>query len=88
MAPNCNAFAERFVRSIKSECLDRMILFGEVSLRRTLREYVAHYHTERNHQGVGNQLLQPVATARSTDEPIQCRERLGGVLNFYYREAA
>ena len=56
-APNCNAFAERFVRSIKDECLDRMILFGEASLRRALREYVAHYHTERNHQGVGNRLL-------------------------------
>ena len=87
-APNCNAFAERFVRSIKDECLDRMILFGEVSLRRALREYVAHFHRERNHQGVGNQLLQPVATVSSTDEPIQCRERLGGMLNFYYREAA
>ena len=87
-APNCNAFAERFVRSIKDECLDRMILFGEASLRRALREYVAHFHRERNHQGVGNQLLQPVATVSSTDEPIQCRERLGGMLNFYYREAA
>jgi putative transposase len=87
-APNCNAFAERFVRSIKDECLDRMILFGEASLRRALREYVAQFHRERNHQGVGNQLLQPVATVSSTDEPIQCRERLGGMLNFYYREAA
>jgi putative transposase len=61
-APNCNAFAERFVRSIKDECLDRMILFGETSLRRAVREYVAHYHAERNHQGAGNQLLQPVAS--------------------------
>ena len=87
-APNCNAFAERFVRSIKDECLDRMILFGEASLRRALREYVAHYHTERNHQGVGNRLLEPLATVSSTDEPIQCHERLGGMLNFYYREAA
>ena len=58
--PNCNAFAERFVRSIKDECLDRMILFGDASLRRALREYVAHYYTERNHQGVGNRLLEPV----------------------------
>ena len=87
-APNCNAFAERFVRSIKEECLDRMILFGDASLRRALREYAAHYHGERNHQGVGNQLLQPIATVSSTNEPIQCRERLGGMLNFYYREAA
>ena len=87
-APNCNAFAERFVRSIKAECLDRMIIFGEASLRRALREYVAHYSSERNHQGVGNRLLEPRAAVRSTDERIQCRERLGGMLNFYYREAA
>ena len=87
-APNCNAFAERVVRSIKDECSDRMILFGEASLRRALREYVAHYHSERNHQGVGNQLLQPIATVSSTEEPIQCHERLGGTFNFYYREAA
>jgi transposase InsO family protein len=87
-APNCNAFAERFVRSIKEECLDRMILFGEASLRRTLRAYVAHYHAERNHQGVGNRLLEPPAKSNSADGPIQCRERLGGMLNFYYREAA
>jgi len=56
-APNCNAFAERFVRSIKYECLDRMILFGEASLRRALKEYVVHYNTGRNHQDVGNRLL-------------------------------
>jgi transposase InsO family protein len=87
-APNCNAFAERFVRSIKEGCLDRMILFGDASLRRTLREYVAHYHSERNHQGVGNRLLEPLAMVSSIDEPIQCRERLGGMLSFYYREAA
>ncbi len=87
-APNCNAFAARFVRSIKDECLNRMILFGEASLRRALREYVAHFHSERNHQGVGNRLLEPLATVSTSDEPIQCRERLGGMLNFYYREAA
>ena len=87
-APNCNAFAERFVRSIKDECLGRMILFGERSLRRVLKEYIAHYHTERNHQGLGNRLLDPIYAAESTDDPIQHRERLGGMLNFYYREAA
>ena len=88
-APNCNAFAERFVRSIKDECLEHMILFGEASLRRALRAYVMHYHAERNHQGVGNRLLEPtLATVSSTNGPIQCRERLGGMLNFYYREAA
>ncbi len=87
-APNCNAFVERFVRSVKDECLDRMILFGEASLRRVLREYVAHYHVERNHQGVGNRLLKPVDILSSTNDPVHCRERLGGMLNFYYREAA
>ena len=65
-----------------------MILFGEASLRRALREYVAHYHTERNHQGVGNRLLEPPAKVDSTNDPIHCHERLGGMLNFYYREAA
>jgi len=65
-----------------------MILFGEVSLRRGLREYDLHYHTERNHQGVDNRLLEPPATVSSTDKPIRCRKRLGGMLNFYYREAA
>ena len=87
-APNCNAFAERFVRSIKEECLDRMILFGEASLRRALRELIAHYHAERNHQGVGNQLLGPHGKVGSINDPIHCRERLGGMLNFYCREAA
>jgi putative transposase len=87
-APNCNAFSERFVRSIKSECLDRMILFGETSLRRALREYLEHYHAERNHQGLGNRLLDPTHEAGSMHDPIQHRERLGGILNFYYREAA
>jgi transposase InsO family protein len=87
-APNCNAFAERFVRSIKEECLDRMILFGEASLRRALREYVVHYQTERNHQGVGNRLLEPLALVSSNDETIHRRERLGGMLNDYCREAA
>jgi transposase InsO family protein len=87
-SPNCNAFAERFVRSVKSECLDRMILFGERSLRRALKEYITHYHAERNHQGLGNRLLDPEHTAGSADDRIQHRERLEGMLNFYYREAA
>ncbi len=87
-APNCNAFAERFVRSIKGECLDRMILFGERSLRRAVNEYAVHYHTERNHQGLGNRLLDTTNVAGLPDDPILRRERLGGMLNFYYREAA
>jgi hypothetical protein len=59
-----------------------MILFGEASLLRALRAYVVHYHTERNHQGVGNRLLEPLATVSSINEPIHCRERVGGMLNF------
>ena len=87
-APNCNAFAEIFVRSIKDECLNRMILFGEASLRRVLREYVIHYHIERNHQGLGNRLLKSPDIVSSINDPTHCRERLGGMLNFYYWEAA
>ncbi len=87
-APTCNAYAERFVRSIKEECLERMILFGERSLRRALREYSMHYLSERNHQGVDNQLLEPSNVITYSTDPIQRRERLGGMLNFYHREAA
>jgi hypothetical protein len=65
-----------------------MILFGEGSLRRALREYVTHYHTERNHQGKGNRLLEPLVMGGASNDPIPCRERFGGLLNFYYREAA
>lgn len=86
-APNCNAYAERFVRSVKEECLDRLILFGEGSLRRSVKEYMTHYHSERNHQGLNNQLLTPVANV-STLDPIKSRERLGGTLKYYYRDAA
>ncbi len=86
-APNCNAYAERFVRSIKEECLERVIPIGVVSLRRAIRQYVAHYHRERNHQGLDNQLVERLSQV--TDNGVICRhERLGGMLNFYYREAA
>ncbi len=87
-APNCNAYAERFVRSIKEECLGRMIFFGERSLRRVVNEYVEHYHAERNHQGVGNNLLFPNDLTAANDESIQCQERLGGMLKYYFRAAA
>jgi len=80
-APNCNAFAERFVRSIEEECLDRMILFGEASLRRALTEYVVHYHAERNHQGVDNRLLEPLDVSIAANEAVYRHERLGGILN-------
>jgi transposase InsO family protein len=87
-SPNLNAFAERFVRSIKEECLSRMIFFGQASLRHALQHYLAQYHTERNHQGLGNRLLQPVPVPALLHSPIKQRQRLGGMLNYYYREAA
>ncbi len=88
MSPNLNAYAERFVRSIKDECLDRMIFIGEASLRCAVREYVEHYHRERNHQGLENRLLRAPTLVHADCGPIGCHARLGGMLNFYYRKAA
>jgi transposase InsO family protein len=85
-SPNLNAFAERFVRSIKSECLNRMIFFGQASLQHAIRHFMAHYHTERNHQGLANQLLQPDLIIEPS-RPVQRRQRLGGMLNYYRRAA-
>ena len=87
-SPNLNAYAERFVRSIKDECLDRMIFVGQASLRRAIGEYMAHYHEERTHQGLGNCLIRPVAPRAGNAALIQRRARLGGMLNYYYRAAA
>jgi len=83
-----NAYAERFVRSIKDECLDRMIFFGERSLRKATREFAAHYHTERNHQGLGNRLIESDRHAQAAVDSVTCRERLGGMLRFYHHAAA
>ena len=87
---NLNAYAERWVKSVKEECLSKLILFGEASLQRALREFSAHYHGERNHQGKNNVLLFPSASAREArmDASVACRERLGGLLKYYHREAA
>jgi transposase InsO family protein len=88
-SPNLNAYAERWVRSVKEECLSRLILFGEASLRHALTQYVAHFHHERNHQGKGNVLLFPaVSQDAACQGPVQCRERLGGLLKYYTRAAA
>jgi hypothetical protein len=87
-SPNLNAYAERWVRSVKEECLSKIILFGERSLRRALSEYVNHYHAERNHQGKGNILLFPQNADLDRKRPVQCRERLGGLLRYYHQEAA
>jgi hypothetical protein len=89
-SPNLNAYAERWVKSVKEEALSKLILFGETSLRRSLREYLGHYHLERNHQGKDNVLLFPTATKAENrvDGTISCKERLGGLLKYYHREAA
>jgi transposase len=89
-SPNLNAFAERFVRSIKEECLDRMIFFGEASLRYAVTEYIAHHQHERPHQGKENRILFPLhpSDPQPRDGPIVCRERLGGLLRFYHRKEA
>ena len=86
-SPNLNAHAERFVRTIKESCLERMILFGEDALRHSIREFMAHYHLERNHQGLQNRLITPAEQAIKCGD-VQRRQRLGGMLNYYYREAA
>ena len=85
-APNANAYAERFVRSIKEECLGRVIPFGERHLRRTIVEYVEHYHRERNHQGLENALIDD-DVQQPTGKQIRRRSRLGGLLNYYERAA-
>jgi transposase InsO family protein len=85
-APNCNAYAERFVRSIKEECLDRLIVLGERHLRCAIVEFVAHYHAERNHQGLDNELIQPLGRP-TTSGAVRRRQRMGGMLNYYYRAA-
>jgi len=87
-SPNLNAFAERFVGSAKSECVDRMVLLGEGHLRAAVDEFVRHDHEERPHQGLGNEFIAPQATTIATTGPLKCRQRLGGLLKFYYREAA
>jgi putative transposase len=88
-SPNLNAIAERWVRSVKSEALSQIILFGERSLRHVVSEYVTHYHTERCHQGLGNVIPFPARQAANDHEgPIGCSERLGGLLKFYARQAA
>lgn len=88
-SPNLNADAERWVKSVKEECLSRLILFGECALWHALSHYVRYYHEERNHQGKGNVLLMPVSShVGQRAVPIHCQERLGGLLKYYYRQAA
>jgi transposase InsO family protein len=87
-SPNLNAYIERYMRSMKDECLNKMIFLGEKSLRRALAEFEEHYHTERNHQGLGNNIIDFKEEAGLSTGSVQCRERLGGMLSYYYRDAA
>jgi len=86
-SPNLNSYLERYMRSLKSEALDRMNFFGEGSLRSGLKSYVLHYHSERNHQGLENRLIDPGPEVGSVAGKIECRERLGGLLRYYHRAA-
>jgi len=86
--PNLNPHVERFIRSMKSECLNRMIFYGENSLRKALTEFTAHYHGERNHQGLGSRIITPGEEVGRTEGDVHRRERLGGMLSYYHRQAA
>jgi transposase InsO family protein len=87
-SPNLNAHCERFVRSVKEEVLNQMVIMGEDALRYVLKQYLEHYHAERNHQGLGNHLIEPRVEVGGPTGPVICRERLGGLLRYYYGEAA
>ena len=87
-SPNLNAYAERFVRSIKSECMNRMIFFGGRHLRYVINEYVEHYLAERNHQGIGNRLIEGRHDGAENAGPVVSRKRVGGMLKYYHRAAA
>ncbi|MGK0188982.1 MAG: putative transposase [Verrucomicrobiales bacterium] len=87
-SPNLNSYIERYMRSMKSECLDKMIFFGRQSLERALLEFVTHYHGERNHQGLETRIIDPGDEVGRVDGDVRCRERLGGMLQYYHREAA
>jgi transposase InsO family protein len=87
-SPDLNAYAERFVRSIKSECLAQIVPLGERHLRNAVKEYTEHYHFERNHQGLDNQLIEKPSDEPNMDDAVGCQERLGGLLKYYYRRAA
>ncbi len=87
-SPNLNAYAERFVLSIRTECLDRIVPVGEAQVRRSISEYLRHYHAERNHQGLGNILIEGAPSPANTNGRVERWERLGGILKFYTRAAA
>jgi hypothetical protein len=90
-SPNCNPHAERFVKTVRPECLDHFVICGEHHLRHLITEFMRHYLTERHHQGIGSQIITPKPSPSNDNATlgvIGCRSRLGGLLNYYCREAA
>jgi putative transposase len=89
-SPNCNPYAERFVRTTKYECLTHLVIFGERHLRYLIKKFVEHCMTEQFHQGIGGQPIRNVGPTNDNgaDGKVACHSRLGGMLNYYYREAA
>ena len=87
-SPNLSPHIERFMRSLKEESVGRLILFGEGTLRRAVLEFLQHYHHERNHQGLENRIIDPGAEVGRQDGRVACRQRLGGLLRYYYRQVA
>ena len=85
--PQCNAFAERFVCSVKEACLNRLVFLSEAHLRTTLSSFIGYYRQQRNPQGIENQLIEPPEFLPKSGR-IRCQKQLGGMLNYYYREAA
>jgi hypothetical protein len=91
MSPNCNPHAERFVKTVRTECLDKFVIFGQRHLHHLLKGFIVHYQAERYHQGIGGQLIRPTPAPSNNYAAlgaVQCRSRLGALLNFYHREAA
>ncbi len=89
--PCCNPHAERFVKTIRIECLDHFVIFGERHLRYLIKQFIEHYLSERFHQGIGSQIIMPETTSSNDNAmlgSIGCQSRLGGLLNYYHRKAA
>jgi transposase InsO family protein len=87
-SPNLNAHLERFWRSLREECIDQLIFFGETALQQAIHEFVDHFHRERNHQGLENGLIEPGPEIGHRTGSLHCRDRLGGILRYYHRQAA
>lgn len=86
-APNANAYAERWIRSVREECLDKLLIINQAHLRRVMREYISFFNTARPHQGLAQQI--PVSKIpHETIGPVHCRTVLGGIIHDYYRDAA